>query len=276
MTRFGTRELSEVAQLLRATARTEIMPRFRRLEQRAIRSKASETDLVTDADEAAEVMITAGLRRMFSQAVVVGEEAVAADQDLLGRLSDAELAFVVDPIDGTANFVAGVPLFGVMVAAIWRGEVVASVILDPICDDIALALRGEGAWREQPDGGRADLRVAPPAPIERMTGFVSWRYMDEPLRSRVASHLPRLGAAWDYRCAAHQYRLAAGGHCHALVFNRLMPWDHLPGWLLHREAGGYAARFDGAPYRPGHIDGGLICAPDQTSWQVLHDALLVG
>ena len=42
--------------------------------------------------------------------------------------------------------------------------------------------------------------------------------------------------------------MLAAGHCHFLLFNRLMPWDHAPGWLLHREAGGYSARFDGAPY----------------------------
>ncbi len=76
-------------------------------------------------------------------------------------LADADLAFVVDPVDGTANFAAGLPLFGVMAAVIVRGEMVAAAIHDPICDDTALALRGEGAWTEAPDGRRTDLRVAP-------------------------------------------------------------------------------------------------------------------
>jgi len=58
------------------------------------------------------------------------------------------------------------------------------------------------------------------------------------------------------------------------VFNRLWPWDHAPGWLLHREAGGYAARFDGRPYSPTVTTGGLICAPDAASWQALRSALL--
>ncbi len=70
-------------------------------------------------------------------------------------LADAELAFVVDPVDGTANFAAGLPLFGVMAAAIVRGEVVAAAIHDPVGDDTALALRGEGAWIEAPDGQRS-------------------------------------------------------------------------------------------------------------------------
>ena len=52
--------------------------------------------------------------------------------------------------------------------------------------------------------------------------------------------------------------MAAAGQLHFLLFNRLYPWDHAPGWLLHREAGGYSAAFDGTPYRPSRFDGGLI------------------
>jgi fructose-1,6-bisphosphatase/inositol monophosphatase family enzyme len=53
-----------------------------------------------------------------------------------------------------------------------------------------------------------------------------------------------------------------------------MPWDHAAGWLLHREAGGHSARFDGTAYRPTHLTGGLICAPDEASWLLARDALL--
>jgi fructose-1,6-bisphosphatase/inositol monophosphatase family enzyme len=68
--------------------------------------------------------------------------------------------------------------------------------------------------------------------------------------------------------------MTAAGHCHFLVFNRLLPWDHAPGWLLHREAGGFAARFDRSPYNPALTDGGLICAPDRDSWEALRETLL--
>ena len=131
------------------------MPRFRRLGADGVRQKTGPLDLVTEADEAAERVITAGIMRRFAGAVVVGEEATSADPSRLALLADAELAFVVDPVDGTANFAAGLPLFGVMAAVIVRGEVVAAAIHDPICDDMALALRGEGAWIEAP-GWRPD------------------------------------------------------------------------------------------------------------------------
>ena len=107
-----------------------------------------------------------------------------------------------------------------------------------------------------------------------MTGNVSWRFLPEPQRSAVCARLPRLGACWEYRCSAHAYRMTAGGHGHFLFYWRLYPWDHAPGWLLHREAGGYSARFDGTAYDPMDIQGGLICAPDRDGWEAVRGALL--
>ncbi len=267
---------SEVAALLREAARAEIMPRFRRLAPDAVRAKSGPLDLVTEADEAAERVIEAGLGRIFPGCVVVGEEATAADPRLLDALAGADLALVVDPVDGTANFAAGVPLFGCMAALFAKGECVAGWIHDPLGDDTAIALRGEGAWIEDAAGrDHGALRVADPVPVARMIGAVSWGWMPEPLRARVPARLPRLAATLNFRCAAHEYRLAAGGHAHLLVYNKLMPWDHAPGWLIHREAGGYAAQFDGGTYDPArHRAGGLICAPDRASWHAAREALL--
>ena len=250
------------------------MPRFRKLVDGAIRSKSGPLDLVTDADVAAEAMITQGLQRRYPGCVVVGEEAAASDSGLLGKLEGSALAFVVDPVDGTSNYAAGLPLFGTMAAAIVHGEVVACVIHDPVTDSSAIAVRGEGAWEQAADCGRTVLRAASPAALSAMSGAVSWRYLPAHLRSVVLPNLARLAQVYDFRCAAHEYRMLAAGHCHFLMFNRLMPWDHLPGWLLHREAGGYSARFDGSEYRPGMIDGGLICAPDQAGFELLREGLL--
>lgn len=272
--RFDLRSMGEVEALLRQATRSEILPRFRRLAEGAVRTKSGPLDLVTDADEAAERVITAGLRARFPGCVVVGEEAAAAEPALLGQIAGAELCFVVDPVDGTANFAAGLPLFACMAAAVVRGEIVASWIHDPLGDDTAMALGGEGAWIQSPDGHRLDLRVAAPVPVDRMIAAVSWSWLAEPLRSRVTARLPRLAVGLGLRCAAHEYRLVAGGHAHALLYNKLMPWDHAPGWLLHREAGGYAARFDGSDYGPHLTSGGLIVAPDRASWEALREALL--
>ena len=271
---FSISQAEALDQLLRAAARMEIMPRFRKLGDGDVRTKSGPLDLVTDADEAAEAMITRSLSRLYPGCVVVGEEAAERDLSLLGRLADADLAFVVDPVDGTANFCAGLPLFGCMAAVVMRGEVVAAIIHDPVLDTSSLAVRGEGAWEASADGTRADLRVAAPAPLAEMTGSASWRFLPPTLRDVVVPNLAKVAQIWDFRCAAHQYRMLIAGHCHFVMFHRLMPWDHLPGCLLHSEAGGFSARFDGSAYVPGLTDGGLFCVPDYESFATLRDGLL--
>jgi len=161
-----------------------------------------------------------------------------------------------------------------MCAAIMRGEVVASVIFDPVYREWAYALSGKGAWIEREDGLRASLVVASPVELAQMEGIGSTSFLPEPLRSTVNGNLRKVLAMNSFRCAAHEYRMAASGYCHFLFYNRLLPWDHAAGWLLHREAGGYSARFDGSSYHPTHFAGGLICAPDEKSWHAIRDALL--
>ena len=248
------------------------MPRFRQ-SGLGVRQKSGPNDLVTDADEAAERLIASGLGRLFPGCLVVGEEAASLDKGLIARLGAAALAFTVDPIDGTANYVAGLPLFGVMASVVCDGRVVGAVILDPVIDSYSAALAGQGAWEAAADGSVLPLHVADVADVAAMTGSISWRFMGEPRRRHVLAALPGFGQVWDHRCAAHEYRMLAAGRSHFVVFNKLMPWDHLPGVLLHAEAGGYAAKFDGSRYRPGEIEGGLICAPDAQSWAAISGAL---
>ena len=108
-------------------AARELMTRFGRLQPHQVHAKTSAFDLVTQADEAAEAAITAGLLAAFPEASVLGEEAAARQPSLLETWSHAELAFVVDPLDGTKNFASGLPLFGVMVAVVVHAQVVGAV-----------------------------------------------------------------------------------------------------------------------------------------------------
>ncbi len=267
-------DLRRTGEILAAAAQSEILPLFRRLDSTQIRRKTSAFDVVTHADEAAEAFITRNLLSAFPGAVVVGEEAVHRDPGLMDAIATAELAFIVDPIDGTKNFVSGLPLFGVMAAATSHGRVIAGAIHDPLRGDCAYALAGGGAWLEHADGSRMEMQVAAPVPVAQMEGIVGTTFLPEPLRTQVNSRLSRLSTTTWLRCSAHEYRTIAAGHCHILFYNKLMPWDHAAGWLMHQEAGGYSAHFDGSPYLPTHTSGGLIYAPDETSWRAVRAALL--
>jgi Archaeal fructose-1,6-bisphosphatase and related enzymes of inositol monophosphatase family len=266
-------DISRLADCLRLAARTEILPRFRNLGTNDVRAKSEPTDLVTEADEAAERMIRREVAAIAPDALFVGEESVAADPELLGRLASADLAVVVDPIDGTFNFASGIPAYGVMASVVWKGETVAGIIYDPMGDDWVVAEKGSGAYLRK-QGGDVRLTVAAPAKLAEMVGMASAGYFFGDMRERVLGNLAKVRFVASYRCAAHEYRTFGGGHVHFIMYNKLMPWDHLAGTLIAQEAGGHVARFDGSAYLPHHVEGGLLAATDKDSWEMLRREIL--
>lgn len=252
-----------------AAGRQEIMPRFRNLDAGAISEKTSAVDLVTEADILTEKAITAALLQRFPEAHIVGEEAYDADQSVIPALADAPFAFVIDPIDGTFNYASGFPAFGTLLAVTVKGETVAGIIHDPVMGDTILALKGEGAYLHRKDGSQARLKVADPLPLSEMVGIFSWGHSHEDRRPVIAANMAKIKMALSINCSAHEYWLASTGKLHFIGHEKLMPWDHLAGVLIHQEAGGYTARFDNTPYRPGQTTGGILSAPDKESWKML-------
>ncbi|MEN0001809.1 MAG: inositol monophosphatase family protein [Pseudomonadota bacterium] len=267
-------DLIWVANLMREAAAAEIMPRFRNLDAGSIQQKTSAIDLVTEADVLAEKIMTAALMAQFPGALVVGEEAYAEKPAILDHLARADLAFVLDPVDGTYNFARGVPLFGVMCAVVEQGTTTGGIIYDPVGQNWLIARRGTGALMRWPDGKTQAIRVAASVPIAEMGGSASWYYLPADLKALVLPNLAAFRTGFGFRCAAHEYWLAATGGCHFVLYAKLNPWDHLAGTLIHQEAGGYHARFDGSAYDCMTRDGGLLAAPDQESWTRIRDQLL--
>jgi len=258
-----------LANILRDAAKAEVLPRFRRLDPGMVRQKLDAIDLVTEADEEAERFIRKRLAEAWPDALFVGEESVSADPSLLDRLDEADFAIVVDPVDGTANFAAGLPLYATMASVVVKGETVSGIIYDPMGDDWVLAERGAGAFMRFPDGRAKRLQVATAPGLADMVGHVSITFLPAASKPAILTNLAKVRVAANYRVAGHDYRTFATGHCHFVAFNKLMPWDHLGGCLIAEEAGGYVARFDGSPYLPNHRDGGLIIATDRDNWNLL-------
>ncbi|AYG59303.1 inositol monophosphatase [Rhizobium jaguaris] len=250
-------------------AAQEILPRFRNLGVGGISEKTSAIDVVTQADLLAEKHITAALKARFPDALIVGEEAYEADKSVLPALADAELAFVIDPVDGTFNFASGSPLFGTILAVVAKGETIAGIIHDSVLGDTVTAIRGSGAYLRRRGGQVSRLAVAPAVPLSQMAGLISWLYLDEPDRSRISTNMAKIRMPFSLNCSAYEYWLIASGRIHFIGHARLMPWDHLAGVLIHQEAGGFAAKFDGTPYLPAETTGGIILAPDEESWRMI-------
>ncbi|WEK06732.1 MAG: inositol monophosphatase [Candidatus Devosia phytovorans] len=259
---------------MRHAAEKEIVPRFRNLGAGDINEKSSSIDLVTQADLGAEREITAALRDRYPTALIVGEEAYAADPSVMHGLAEAELAFVIDPVDGTFNFAAGNPLFGSILAVVANGVTVAGIIHDPLHDDTLVAELGSGAFLHRAGQQTSPIKVADPVPLSEMISVMSWSYLPQPARNEVAANMAGIRMSMAYGCSAYEYWMVATGRAHFLAANGMMPWDHLAGALIHQEAGGYNAHLDGTPYRPGQITGGLLCAPDRDSWTQIRQNII--
>lgn len=263
-------DIAKVTAVIEEIAAADVLPRFQALAAHEIEEKAA-GELVTVVDVAVENLLTARLSDLLPGSLVVGEEAVHADPALMGLVEAEAPVWIIDPIDGTRNFAHGRTTFAIMVALVEKGESQAAWILEPVSGRFGIAERGSGAWM----GGRR-LQVAAPDVPARMTGTLhASSYAPKELARRVDRRRGRVAAIKSLRCAGAEYLRLAAGETHFSLFTRLMPWDHVPGTLLHQEAGGTALCFDGTPYKAGRYrDLGLLMAPDRQSWDALHETLL--
>ena len=260
MTGPFARDTDALIEAVRTAARREILPRFRALEPGDIRAKSSADDLVTIADERAEAAIAEAARAIWPAAAIVGEEAVSADPTALEPLASAETCVVIDPVDGTWNFVHGLATFGVIVAVLRRGTTDFGLLYDPLNDDWVAAHRGGGAWYWRPGSAPQRLAVAPAGPMGEAIGYVPLSLFAQSEQAAVAAALPRFAHASSLRCSCHEYRMLAMGHAAFCVSPAPKPWDHAAGALAVVEAGGCAVGADASPYRVDDVDAPLVVA----------------
>lgn len=259
----------QIINIVRRAARAEIMPRFRRLSDGDIRTKSSADDLVTEADTRAEAMITRALQIAFPSALVIGEEAVAAKPAALAGIKDAQLAFVIDPVDGTWNFAHGLPLFGVIIAATRYGKPVFGLIYDPVADDWAVVDEQLIPQIQRPIGPAKELKVAMGKPLEEMSGIIPLHLFPKEKQAALAATFPTFSRINTLRCSAHEYRMIAQGYVDFSLTALLHPWDHAAGALMAQRAGAHVEMLDGGDYSATRQEGHLLIAPDKVTWNKL-------
>lgn len=253
--------IEPVGHALRELATTLVLPRFRRLRDDEVMEK-SPGEIVTIVDREVEHALTPLLQGLLPGSRVVGEEAVAENPALLEQL-DRGWVWLLDPVDGTANFAAGREAFAMMVALLRDGEAVASWIHAPLADTLSVAERGAGAFV---DG--ISLRTSDIRPDATRKGVVKTRYLPldfaaalEAGEGGVAAFAPGSGSA------GIDYPALARGDWRFLLYWRTLVWDHVPGSLFITEAGGHAARLDGSRYLAADPRDGLLVAPSVEAWR---------
>ncbi|EGD58680.1 inositol monophosphatase [Novosphingobium nitrogenifigens DSM 19370] len=244
----------DIAALLADVAQNAILPRYQHLATGDIIAKAAD-DMVTVADTDAEARLSEALARLLPEAAIVGEEAAHADPAVLDRLGDS-LCWIIDPLDGTNNFAAGKPPFGILLALAEKGETVSGWIYDVLSGRLCSAHRGQGAFvNGEPVRARTTGQEPPIAAISLV-------FLDGGRREAMKAHVaPHYTLVDIPRCAAEQYPRIALGVNDVSIFERTLAWDHAAGVLFVNEAGGKAARPDGGAYRVDrHLEPGLIAA----------------
>jgi myo-inositol-1(or 4)-monophosphatase len=224
----------------------------------AANTKSGAFDLVTETDRASEALVVERLSAAFPEDAILAEEG--------GAKAGTDARWIVDPLDGTTNFVHGLPFFCVAIARERAGAVDLAVIHAPILDLTFTATRGDGAHCN----GRA-IRVSDAATLDRAllsTGFPVDRSSDAFNNFAQFTALKRRSrAVRRYGSASLDQALVAAGTFDAYWEMRIKPWDVAAGSLLVTEAGGRVTGWLGEPLR---LDVGAIVASNGR----VHDELL--
>ncbi len=232
----------------------------RRVNQpKRVSTKRSRIDLVTDADRAAERLIYKMLRRAAPTIDFFGEEQGQ-------RSHGSSCRWIVDPLDGTNNFVHSLPIFGVSIGLECDGELAVGVIYDPMRRELFSAIKGGGAFLN----GRRIRVSSTPRLAESLlsTGFSS-RFSKSPQlylkwfeRFQAGSHGVRRIGSTVYCLAA-----IAAGRLEGFYEQDLWPWDIAAGIVIVQEAGGRISGFDG--HTPRLTDGRLVASNGRIHAQML-------
>jgi len=216
-----------------------------------VQRKSAPHDLVTEVDKGSEKLIRKLIHTYFPTHAILGEEGVEPSAEAIGsaveEASREEYVWIVDPIDGTTNFVHGLPFFSVSLALAHRGEVIVGVVYDPSRDELFVAEKGKGAYVHgrrmtvSPEETLADSLIATGFPNDRE------RTLPEALRqlSAVAPHIRNIRAGGS---AALHLAYVAAGRLSGFWEANLNAWDTAAGILLVQEAGGRVSDFEGRPF----------------------------
>ncbi|MEW9899153.1 inositol monophosphatase family protein [Chitinivorax sp. PXF-14] len=224
---IGWNTLEEVMAAVRLIAQQEVMPRFLNV---AFARKDDGT-MFTEADLASQE----GLKRVLPtiiDAPVLGEEMTEAEQEALWE-SGKDGLWCVDPIDGTTNFVHGLPLFAISVAYLRHGRPVLGVIYNPCADEMFCALQGHGAYM---NGNRLPLKPHSPPMSEAVAG-VELKWLPGKLPARLMTVSP-YGSQRNLGASTLDWCWVAAGRFDVILHGGQRLWDYAAGSLILLEAGG--------------------------------------
>lgn len=228
--------LKELRALVRRCAQEELLPRFADVS----RHLKVDGSVVTDADHAMQDRMQRELSAHWPGYAFLGEEMAAHEHAALAASGERGL-WVLDPLDGTSNFAAGVPFFSVSLALLMHGRPEIGLVYDPVRDECFVGQRGRGAWLNGLSlGTRAPLNL----PLARSIAVVDFKRLDRALAAKLGAE-PPYGSQRNFGSSALDWCWLADGRFHVYLHGGQKLWDYAAGTLILSEAGGQAQALDG-------------------------------
>lgn len=263
-------KVEAVCRLMKKVSDEEILTRFRNLKETEVHYKEP-GEFVTAADIASEKALSSGLLELYPNALITGEEDIADNPSRLDELLQADCGFLIDPIDGTNNFIKGNERFAVMIVKLKLGKVMASWIYLPASDIITYALKGQGAYLNNKKITLKNRKTD----LGDLIGAAHINRMPKEVRARANKKLKVIKENRPGFCAGYDYVSLLRGKKDFSVYYRTLIWDHLPGSMIYQEAGGYVLGLDELPYTPKNEGTGLLCASSKEMWHKINNTLFV-
>ena len=237
-------DLEQLVAIVTQAACEEILPRF----QQVASHLKSDGSLLTEADLATQQRITTELARQWPDIPLLGEEMAVAEQEALIAHSEHGL-WVLDPLDGTTNFAAGLPYFAVSLAYLEEGEAKLGLVYDPMRDECFTAIRDSGARLN----GEALRLYSSITELSQAVALVDFKRLSPELSTRLVVDTPYRSQR-SFGAGALDWCWVALERCHVYLHGKQKLWDYAAGSLIFTEAGGYLSTLSGEPLPRGKTE----------------------
>lgn len=246
-------DLQTLAQTIRDIAREEILPRFEKVGF-AVKQDGS---LLTEADLETNRRIREFLYQRWPDIAFLSEEMEAAEQAQLLREADA--LWCLDPLDGTSNFAAGIPLFAVSLALFQQGDVVLALTYDPVRDEMFSAQTGQGAWLNGKPLQCHDSGFT----LCNAVAIVDFKRLPTRLSHALLDHKP-YGSQRNLGSCVLEWAWMAANRGQLYLHGGMKLWDLAAGTLILSEAGGHACTLQGEPVFKAALEPrSVVISPDK-------------
>lgn len=239
--------------LVRRVAQEEILPRFNKISY----SLKNDGSLLTEADLATDQRLQRRLAELYPDIAFLSEEMSLGNQEKL--LSTSNRLWCLDPLDGTSNFAAGIPLFACSLALFEQGKVVMGLTYDPIRDEMFTAVLGQGAWLN----GERLACVKSDFSLQNSVAMVDFKRLTPRLQYALLNH-PPFSSQRNLGSCVLEWAWMAANRGHVYLHGGMKLWDLAVGTLLLSEAGGYASTLTGETvFRAKMQPRSVVISPDK-------------